>query len=346
MSLKDIAEKAGVSSSTVSRVLSNPNYRCNDKKLRDKIIRIAMEQNYVPNTSARQLKSGDVHEQAYHVHVLMTRMADPFFVELLHTVQTCIHDHGCILSHVFNRPIFSHSERLAHMNMDRIRESLDEECEESSKEGLVILGKCDVRIAEMLKKEYQAVVLISRNTLDVGIDEVFVDGAKVAEMAIDYLCEEGYREIAYVGETHQEARFAGYLAALEKHDLAYREDYVIKASASDENGLKAYQRLAVLKNPPQAIYFANDVCAIGLLRYLDHKKRNYYVPSIIGSDDVEEASFTSPMLTTIHLPIDEMGRMAIGLLIDRLKKRHKGPIRCELSGHLVVRTSVKKIYNR
>lgn len=340
MSIKEIAEKAGVSPSTVSRVLNNPNYHCSDEKLRDKIWKLAIAQNYVPNRSARQLKSGDQEESVFRIHILITRISDPFFVELLHVVQSGIHNQGCMLTHVFNQPLFSHPERLKNSQIEKGLARLDDEIGHDKKEGLIILGKCDERVVRRLKKEYQAVVMISRNPINETIDEVYADGKKIAEKAIAYLYEQGYRKMAYVGETADEARFDGYQQALAHYRLPFDDLYVIKTAPGAENGIRAYKKLALLDESPDAIYFANDITAIGMLRYLEHKKVNYYVPAVIASDDIEEASFTSPMLTTIHLPIDEMGMMAIQLLTDRLAKRHKSVVKCELAGTLVVRSSV------
>ena len=88
---------------------------------------------------------------------------------------------------------------------------------------------------------------------------------------------------------------------------------------------------------PTAIYCANDMIAIGMLKCLNKYKNHYYVPSIISSDDIEEAQYTKPMLTTVRLPKEEMGKFALYLLIDRLDGGHKGIVRTELEGKLMIR---------
>ena len=110
-------ESVGVSISTVSRVLNNPEYKCQTPELRDKIWNAAMKLNYTPNQSARQLKNGKgaTVEKTYYINVLMTRMdsatSDPFFTELLHVIESEIHKNGCILSKVWYRSIFSDDRR-------------------------------------------------------------------------------------------------------------------------------------------------------------------------------------------------------------------------------------------
>jgi len=108
-----IAEKAGVSISTVSRILNRPDYKCSIPGLREKVWAIAMEMNYVPNEAARNLKKGKQSRDSriWYVNVLMTRTdesrTDPFFTELLRVVESEIHEHNCILSKVWYMPLFS-----------------------------------------------------------------------------------------------------------------------------------------------------------------------------------------------------------------------------------------------
>ena len=124
MSIKKIAERAGVSAATVSRVLNNPNYKCSSPKVRDKIWDVAMELNYIPNTAARNLKMGvqNKEEKVYYIGVLMTRMeqatADPFFNELLRVIESEIHKQVAILTKVWYMSIFSNDKKCQNENLD------------------------------------------------------------------------------------------------------------------------------------------------------------------------------------------------------------------------------------
>lgn len=106
-SIKDIAREVGVSVSTVSRVLNNPDYKCTTPGLRDKIWNAAMRLNYDPNAAARSLKAKvrSQEKKTYYINVLMTRMdsvgSDPFFQELLRVVESEIHRLGSILTKVW-----------------------------------------------------------------------------------------------------------------------------------------------------------------------------------------------------------------------------------------------------
>ena len=126
MSIKKIAEKAGVSISTVSRILNRPDYKCSVPGLREKVWSIAMEMNYVPNEAARNLKKGTQAKESkiWYINVLMTRTdesrTDPFFTELLRVVESEIHEHNCILSKVWYMPLFSDDRKCRRENLDQI----------------------------------------------------------------------------------------------------------------------------------------------------------------------------------------------------------------------------------
>ena len=98
-----------------------------------------------------------------------------------------------------------------------------------------------------------------------------------------------------------------------------------------------------MSNPPTGIYCANDILAIGMLKCLSKRRNKFYTPSIISSDDITEAQYTTPMLTTVSLPKNEMARFALILLLDRINGNHKIISRLEMEGTLVVRESCHSI---
>lgn len=133
MSIKEIAEKAGVSAATVSRVLNNPNYKCSSPEVRDRIWKAAIALNYTPNTAARNLKMGiqNTEKKVYYIGVLMTRMekatTDPFFNELLRVIESEIHKQIAILTKVWYMPLFSNDKKCRRENLDQIIDGMYEE---------------------------------------------------------------------------------------------------------------------------------------------------------------------------------------------------------------------------
>ena len=139
------------------------------------------------------------------------------------------------------------------------------------------------RAVDELLRHSENIVAVSRNPLNYKIDEVVCDGKKIARDAIDYLISLGHRNIAYVGDCHKEARFKGYQETLFRYNISYEPDYIVKCKISEEDGIQAIKELIELENPPTAIYCANDIIAIGMLKYLSMGHNRYYRPSIISS---------------------------------------------------------------
>lgn len=348
MSIKKIAEKAGVSVSTVSRILNRPDYRCSIPGLREKIWEIAMEMDYVPNEAARNLKKGisSKENKSWYVNVLITRTdnvkKDPFFSELLHIIESEIHEHNCILSKVWYMPIFSDDRRCRRENLDQIISRMYTETEGKS-DGLVIIGRCNPKALKKLDQRYRSVVSVNRNSTNYEVDEVLCDGKKIAGIAVEHLISLGHCNIGYVGRCHNEDRYEGYIDTLKSHKLEIVPEYVIETDQTEEEGYEAMKQLADSDDCPTGIYCANDITAIGMLKYIKSHRNLCFTPSIIASDDIEKAQFTKPMLTTVGLPKEEMGRFALYLLIDRMKGGHSGVVRMELSGRLIERESCSNV---
>lgn len=348
MSIKKIAEKAGVSPATVSRVLNNPNYKCSVSGLRDKIWKTAIEMNYVPNEAARNLKKGvsAKQEKTWYINILMTRTdsstTDPFFAELLRVIESEIHDKNCILSKVWYMSVFSDDRKCRRENLDRLIDGMYDEVE-GKRDGLIIIGRCNKEALKKLNKKYKSVVSVNRNSTNYEVDEVLCDGKKIAAAAVEYLISLGHKNIGYIGQCHSEDRYNGYLETLKKHDLYVIPEYVIETKQTEAEGYEAMEKFFQSDDMPTGIYCANDISAIGMLKCLNKFRNRYYMPSIISSDDIQEAQFTRPMLTTVSLPKEDMGKFALYLLLDRLKGGHSGIVRMELEGRLMIRNSCSSV---
>lgn len=348
MSIKKIAEKAGVSPATVSRVLNNPNYKCSVSGLRDKIWKTAIEMNYVPNEAARNLKKGvsAKQEKTWYINILMTRTdsstTDPFLAELLRVIESEIHDKNCILSKVWYMSVFSDDRKCRRENLDRLIDGMYDEVE-GKRDGLIIIGRCNKEALKKLNKKYKSVVSVNRNSTNYEVDEVLCDGKKIAAAAVEYLISLGHKNIGYIGQCHSEDRYNGYLETLKKHDLDVIPEYVIETKQTEAEGYEAMEKFFQSDDMPTGIYCANDISAIGMLKCLNKFRNRYYMPSIISSDDIQEAQFTRPMLTTVSLPKEDMGKFALYLLLDRLKGGHSGIVRMELEGRLMIRNSCSSV---
>lgn len=344
MSVKEIAKRANTSPATVSRVLNNPDYRSSDPSLRERVWKAAMELNYVPNEAARNLKkgAGARTEKVHYIQVLMTRTerndADPFYTELLRIVESEIHKNNCILSQVWYMSVFSNDKQCRLNNIDKLVSDLYQETDGKS-DGLIVIGRCNKEAIRLLKNRFKNLVSINRNSTNREIDEITCDGKKIATQAIEYLVSLGHREIGYVGECHGESRYRGYVDTLVRHELEMNPGYIYETQQTETAGFEIVERILKSDDIPTAIYCANDITAVGMLKALSRAKNKFFTLSIVSSDDIEQAQYTTPMLSTVALPKVEMARFAVYLLIDRMRGQHDAVTTMELEGRLVKRGS-------
>ena len=334
MSLKKISQLTGASVATVSRVLNNPRYQCQDREMTEQIRQTARGLGYVPDQNARHLKMGNEGGAAHPfvIDVLPARFhtleEDPFFAEIFRCVETECHHQGCAVGKIWNIPDI----QSAVMNGERVRA-----------QGLLILGKCSPELVVQLLRGYRGVIAIDRNPLEYQMDEIVCNGARAAEKAVEYLLELGHTKIAYVGDCNTEMRYTGYYECLLSHKLPLTYDYVVPTSQTRDEGYHAFGKVAALPDPPTAIFCANDITALGFLQAMKdrngRRRKGVYRPAVIAIDDIEEASQSSPMLTTVRIPKEDMAHLAILTLRDRLEGRHRECLRLELPCHLMVRES-------
>ncbi len=348
MSIKEIAKRAGTSPATVSRVLNNPDYVCQTPELREKIWQAVRDLNYVPNQAARDLKKGVLDiEKNYYINVLMTRtdntQTDPFFSEVLRVIESEIHKNMCILSGILYKPVFSDDKKCKMQNLDKLidelRQGENEKCD-----GLIIMGKCNGEALKKLGKKYKNIVSVNRNSTNYEVDEILCDGHKIAEMAVQYLIDLGHKRIGYVGACENETRYQGFLDTLKKNNIECTPSYVVETEQTESQGYKAMDYFLGKDDMPSGIYCANDITAIGMLKSLRRHKKLPFIPSVISSDDIDAAQFSKPLLTTIRLPKEEMGKFAVYLLLDRMRGGHKSVVRMELEGKLMVRESCQEFH--
>lgn len=355
MSLKKIAELAGTSVSTVSRVLNYPEHRCNASGLSEKIWSIASELQYVPNPQARNLRLGTTMESSpFVVDIFLTRFdsmeQDIFFKELFQYIKEDLLKNGCVLGEILHAVDilnldnqtdsdtiipFKTNTASKHFNTPVI--SIKENT------GLIILGKCPSKLISILKKRYIYIAGIDRNPTDYAYDEVICNGATAAEKAVNHLIELGHRSIAYIGDCTYEARYIGYYQTLLHHKLPLSHTNVHPTKQTMEEGYQAMLSILRQEDPPSAIFCANDSTALGVLKALKEHRKKGYLPSIISIDNIEDAQKTSPMLTTIDIPKKEMSHLALTLLLDRKRKHHTENVRLELPCRLIERESCSYI---
>ena len=326
MSLKKIAQMTGTSVSTVSRVLNHTSSTCASKELQDKIFDAARSIGYQPNENARNLrKSSPGFLSQIRISIVLARIktldADPFFYELFRSLEIALLDN--------------------HIQIDQVI-YLDEQLSFSipKSQGIIILGRCSQKILDRILSFNSNVIGIWRNSMNFNVDEVICDGKKAAELAMKHLISLGHKNIAYIGDCSYESRYIGYCNSLISNNIPLNYAWIKQTNQTGEEGEHALLELLETSSEFSAILCANDITAIHALKVLKEKyvKSNWKI-SVISIDDIEESQYTSPFLTTVHIPREEMAHMAVTLLLDRIAKKHTETIRVEFPCRIVNRCS-------
>lgn len=327
MSLKKIAEMVGVAPSTVSRVLNNSASTCASPELKEKIWEAARTLDYTPNINARNLKTGKhISEKHYKIATILTRFnsldTDPFFSELFQTIEESLFSHSCTIQFISN---------TAGKNLSELK----------AVDGIIILGRCPDEFLNSIKKYTHNIVGIGRNPTSYKLDEITCNGETAAIEAVEYLLSLGHIKIGYIGECSYESRYVGYCETLIGHNIPINYNYIRPTDQTYDSGYRAMQELK--KQDVTAVFCANDITALGVLKALSEKssdnvRRNRKI-SVISIDNISMSQTSTPLLTTVNIPTEDMGRMAVNILLDRITHKHSECVRVEFPCKIIERDS-------
>jgi len=324
--IRDIAELAGVSVATVSRVINDrPDVA---PETRDAVLRHVREHNFTTNRSARALSGGrtglvgwamPLVRGDYFAAILSGALEAVYEQELRMVLCTTLHEHAREVSLL---------ERLADGTTDG---------------GIILLPEeSNSELMALQESGFPFVVADPRVPLDEGIPAVSAAHRSGAKAATDHLLALGHRRIGHIsgrsGWAATEERIEGYHTALAAAGVLPTSDLVAEGTYETASGYEAANVLLDLPDPPTAIFAANDNMAAGVLRAA--RERGLTVPSdlsVVGFDDGDLATVMSPALTTVRQPLAELGRTAVSLLTRMLERQRVEALRVELATKLVVR---------
>ena len=335
MTLKDIAARAGVSISTVSRIINDKETKAASREVRERVWRIIRETGYVPNRNAQKLRLVEKEKgrTGKYIATVFARASDSndiFFAELASAVEFEAYKKG-------------YNVKCSFYARDLNDKSFSMTLKDQSISGLVVLGRFENESAIRIMNEQRNVVYVGLNPTGSKQDIVFCDGHRASMMAVEELIELGHKKIAYIGEKNKEVRYSGYTEVIKRHKFEIDSSRIIESKQSLEGGYTGAKELCDRGSEFSAVFCANDATAMGCIKYL--REHNIKVPSdvsVISIDDVEMSRYFMPMLTTVHIPINEMGKQAAKLLIDRIEKGHILPVKMELPFSISRRNSCAK----
>lgn len=328
ITIYDVAEKAGVSISTVSKVLNNTGSIA--EKTRQRVRETMQELNYQPSVVA------SVKKRIQTIGLLIPSISNPFMAEVARSIEDHVKKFG-----------FSLMVCSTDNNLDNEIEYISI-LQQKYVDGIIIATglKNHGAIRELINDEIP-VALLSRDIPSLAVDTVLVDDFLGGYEAAQYLMSLGHRKIAMITESMNlsvvKARIQGYRQALEEAGLEYDEGLVLLNNTTFEAGKHATRELLSLPEPPTAIFASTEFLAIGAIK--SARELGVHVPndlSIVGFDDTILSTVCDPALTTIAQPIQEMGKRVVELLVEEIEKPKEIKQRIVLSPKLVVRESTSR----
>jgi len=315
--LKDVAQRAGVSVKTVSNVVHG--YAHVRAEVRERVEKTIIELNYLPNVAARNLRTG----RSGIIALALPELDAPYFGELARLVVKAAEERSWTV-------LIDQTDGI------RTRELLVAEgIREQLIDGVIFspraLGAAE--LAERVHVDRTPMVLLGERIHGGFADHVAIDNVAAAQTAVLHLAELGRRRIAAIGADRAESspaahlRLEGYRLGLRQSDLAVDDVLVVPtAELHRMDGAEAMAQLLDLARPPDAVFCFNDLVALGALRTLI--QRGVRIPddvAIVGFDDIEDGRFSTPTLTTISPDKEQIARVAVSLLLDRLDGRTGAP---------------------
>lgn len=327
-----MAKHANVSTATVSRTLNHQDDLLSPET-RERVLAAIQELGFVPNSMARGLHSN----RTKTIGLIIQDVANPYYASIVKGVEDAAQelDYTVILANVHRS-----KQRTTHyLNVLR----------EKRVDGIIFAGGGVVRDAgsdEFFEQNRIATVVIGKS-LDVQRASVQIDNAQAACEACEYLIKLGHSKIATITgpeySTTAVDRTKGYRQALANHGIIPRDEWIIQGNFEYESGYQAAGKLLQLAPETTGIFAQNDMMGIGVIKAL--REKGYDVPndiSVIGFDDIPLASFITPMLSTIAVPIYDIGKAAMQVLSRKLSGDEVQPVTV-LPTKLVPRESCQKL---
>lgn len=325
--IRDVARHAGVSIATVSHVINHT--RPVSDELKQRVQEAMTTLGYQRNPMARALRS----KQSLTIGVIVPDNTNPFFTEITRGIEDISLQNEYSVITCDSRGDLSreamHTRNLRGKQVDGII--------------FVAAGGGETHIQQLVDREVP-VVMVERDPYDLRVDAVMISNMRGAELATQHLLDLGHRRIACITGpqrvTLRSERLQGFRDRLAAAGIALPDAYVVDGNFASDIGYLVARDLLALPERPTAIFAFNDLMAMGVL--LAAQEAGLRVPedlSVVGFDDIFLAAYTVPPLTTIRLPVHEMGQMAMEMLLNRIENRDAPLARKTLEIDLIVRKS-------
>lgn len=327
VTIHDVAQRAGVSSATVSRVLSDKPHVSSE--IRDRVYAAIEELNYQPNRVARSLRV----QRTSIIGLIISDIQNPFFLSLVRAVEDVAHTH--------QYAIF-----LCNTDEDVEKEKLYIDLMLAENVAGVIISPSREQDdpCEKLLKDNIPMVVVDRRLPGVAVDTVIVDNFHGAYKLVEHLIQDGHTRIGAIlgvpSATTGRERRDGYMQALINHQIAIQSELLRIGIPQEAVGYQLANTLFDLPEPPTALFIGNNLLTMGALRAI--QERGLRVPDdiAIGAfDAINWMSLIKPELTVVAQPTYQLGQVATTLLLQRLENNTRPVQEVILQTQLLIRQS-------
>jgi LacI family transcriptional regulator len=323
----DVARKAGVSTTTVSKIINNTG-RISDKT-KQRVLKIMEELNFQPNVLASAMKG----KSTYSIAFLIPDIDNPIYTKYLKHIENHAQDLGynIVMCSTENDPD-KEARHISSMRQKRV-------------DGFIIASKfSNVALLEELIAEGFPVSLFAHERTELSVDSVTVDDYVGGYLATKHLLSLGHKKIGVIADAEEafssRERISGYRQALTEEGIQVDESLVLYSDETIEGAAVQAGKLLDRTARPTAIFGYNDLSAIGAM--IAAKERGLRIPdelSVIGFDNTSLCDIVEPRLTSIDMPVEELGRKVMDLLVGKIEGTEKAKQRIRLLPTLVTRQS-------
>jgi LacI family transcriptional regulator, galactose operon repressor len=325
VTLEEIAKATGFSVPTVSRALTNRDYPLS-ATTRQRIIEVAREMGYMPNLTARSLRT----DQSNTIGIIVDDILSPFAPRILRGIQDYLK-----LSDYLN--LIMNSDWYPEVEQEAISTLLSRPVD-----GIIFVENAHLKDNDALRQSRKPYVFVHRFIGSKVTNSIVPDNYDGVVLAIRHLVALGHRRIAFIngpdGYPVAHQRLQAYKEELVVQNLEFDPTLVDKGDWEYEGGYKAAKNLLKLANLPTAIFVANDVMALGAIDAIQEVGLN--VPrdlAIVGYDNRDFTSIVHPRITTVTIPAYEMGQLAAEFLLKQIKDGRQEMDEIKVKGQLLIR---------
>lgn len=332
LTIKEIAKIARVSPSAVSIVLNNrPGV---SDETRQKISEIVEKLQYTPNPNSRRL----LFNKTNNIAVLLKKDISPFenlfFSELNMVI---VHECECL----------GYNLIFTSVTADRNNIILPNVIKSYDVDGVIFYGDMDPLVINGIKKFDIPYIVVDAHFTASYFLSVYADYMEAAYTATNYLINLGHRKIAYIGNNflanYNTQTFSGFKRAIEEHKIEIPINWIQFNSYDEEAAYQCMKSILTYEALPSAVFCSADIYAIGAMKCI--KKHGLKIPddiSIIGIDDIILSRYVEPPLTTVKIDKEEMGKIAVNLLIKKIENKDQSIENQSVSSNnLIIRDSTK-----